>query len=137
MWNVERRLAYTSLWVLALAFGWIEASIVVYLRELYTREMLVHGGAFPGFQVTLVTLPNNLVALEMAREACTIVLLGAAGWLAGRGTVDRAGAFLILFGVWDLAYYGVLKLIASWPESLSTWDILFLIPAPWLSLIHI
>src|SRR5262245_17127356 len=126
MWNVERRLAYAGLWVLALAFGWIEASIVVYLRELYVRETSGHGGAFPGFQVTLVTLPNSLVALEMAREACTMILLGAAAWLAGRRTVDRAGAFLVLFGVWDLAYYGVLELIASWPESLSTWDILFL-----------
>jgi hypothetical protein len=134
MRTMERRLAYASVWVFALAFGWIEASIVVYLRELYTREISVHGPqTFAGLQVTLVTLPNNLVALEMAREACTIILLGAAAWLAGHRAADRAGAFLLAFGVWDLAYYAVLKLVAGWPESLTTWDILFLIPLAWVA----
>jgi hypothetical protein len=69
----------------------------------------------------------------MAREVCTILLLGAAAWLAGRRPAERAGAFLLSFGIWDLAYYGVLRLVAGWPDSLSTWDILFLIPLPWVA----
>jgi hypothetical protein len=40
--------------------------------------------------------------------------------------------FLINFGVWDLAYYAGLKTMIGFPESLLTWDILFLIPVPWL-----
>ena len=39
---------------------------------------------------------------------------------------------MMLFGVWDLVYYAVLKLILGWPESLATWDILFLLPVPWI-----
>jgi hypothetical protein len=101
-----------SLWVVALAFGWIEASVVVYLREIYAREVALQGaGSFAGLQVTMVSLPARLVAQEVAREACTILLLGAVAWLAGRRLADRIGAFLLAFGVWDLAYYAALWLV--------------------------
>lgn len=134
MGNQERRAAYASLWVLALAFGWIEASVVVYLREIYVREVSLGAtSALPGLQVSLVSLPGDLVVLEMAREACTILLLGAVAWLGGRRPADRVGAFLLAFGVWDLTYYGGLKLVLDWPASLSAWDILFLIPLPWVA----
>jgi hypothetical protein len=132
--NHERQSAFAAVGTLALAFGWIEASVVVYLREIYVRELSLDGTSYlPNLQVTLVSLPERLVWLEMAREVCTILLLGAVGWLAGRRTADRTGAFLLSFGVWDLAYYGVLRLVASWPDSLNTWDILFLVPLPWVA----
>ncbi len=127
-----RKSRYLSLWLLGLAFGWIEASVVVYLREVGMR-----GGALPAtagladLQVTLASLPGRLVSLEVTREACTLVLLAAAAWLAGRRIADRLGAFLVLFGIWDLTYYAVLRLVTGWPASLRTWDILFLIPVPW------
>ena len=38
MTNRERRGAYASLCLFALAFGWIEASVVVYLREIAIHE---------------------------------------------------------------------------------------------------
>jgi hypothetical protein len=130
----ERRAAYASLWILALAFGWIEASVVVYLREIYVREVSLHGpNDWAGLQITLVSLPGHLVVVEMAREACTLFLLGAVAWLAGRRPADRAGAFLLSFGIWDLTYYAALKLVVGWPDSLSAWDILFLIPLPWVA----
>jgi hypothetical protein len=134
MKNHERRIAFATLGMLALAFGWIEASAVVYLREISVRELSLRGASYlPNLQVTLVSLPDHLVWLEMAREVCTILLLGAVAWLAGRCPADRAGAFLLSFGVWDLAYYGVLQLVLSWPDSLNAWDILFLIPLPWVA----
>ena len=134
MSNREQRVAYASLWILALAFGWIEASVVVYLREVYVRDIALVGASnFAGLQISLVSLPTRLVNLEMAREACTILLLGAAAWLAGRCSAARAGAFLLAFGVWDLTYYAVLRLVSGWPESLAAWDILFLIPLPWVA----
>jgi hypothetical protein len=43
------------------------------------------------------------------------------------------GGFLLAFGVWDLAYYGVLRLVLGWPHSLTNWDVLFLIPMPWVA----
>jgi hypothetical protein len=134
MRNQTRRAAYAGLWIFALAFGWIEASVVVYLRDIYAREAALQGaGVFEGLQVSMVSLPARLTLLEMAREASTLFLLGAVAWLAGRRARDRIGAFLMAFGVWDLTYYGGLKLLVGWPDSLSTWDILFLIPRPWVA----
>jgi hypothetical protein len=40
--------------------------------------------------------------------------------------------FMIAFGVWDLVYYVGLKGMIGFPESLLSWDILFLLPVPWL-----
>jgi len=134
MWNQQRRPAYASLWILALAFGWIEASVVVYLREIYLREASLQGANYyTSFQLSLVSLSGHLVAVEMVREACTLLVLGAVAWLAGHRYADRVGAFLLAFGIWDLTYYAGLKLALGWPDSLSTWDILFLIPLPWVA----
>jgi len=114
---------YAALWLFAVAFGWIEALTVVYLRA----------GASSSLSVTLVALPERLIALEVVREAFTIVILGAVAWLAGRRLADRAGAFALSFGIWDLTYYAALFVVSGWPDSLAAWDILFLIPIPWVA----
>jgi bacteriorhodopsin len=38
----------------------------------------------------------------------------------------------VAFGVWDIFYYVWLKVMLDWPASLNDWDILFLIPLPWI-----
>jgi len=124
----ERGANYLALWLLALAFGWLEAATVIYLREVYLRL----GNSVESYPFALVSLPTRLIAIEVVREACTIVLMGAVAWLAGRRTADRIGAFLIVFGIWDVIYYVALRLLVGWPGSLATWDILFLIPLPWV-----
>ena len=130
----ERRAAYGAMWVLALAFGWIEASVVVYLREISVREGALHATTYlQNLQMAVASLPGHLVALEITREACTLVLLAAVGWLAGRRPADRIGAFVAAFGIWDLTYYAVLRLVSGSLDSHSTWDILFLIPSPWVA----
>lgn len=98
------------------------------------REGTLQAAAYaPNFQLALVSLPVRFVALEMAREACTIVLLAGVGWLAGGRPADRIGGFIASFGIWDLTYYAVLRLVSGWPERMTTWDILFLIPSPWVA----
>ena len=52
--------------------------------------------------------------------------------LAGTERWDRFLAFCVSFGVWDLCYYVWLWLLLGWPPSLLTWDVLFLIPVPWI-----
>ncbi len=42
-------------------------------------------------------------------------------------------AFSVAFGVWDISFYLFLKLWIDWPASLLTWDILFLLPVPWVA----
>ncbi len=131
----DRIAAYTSLWVFALAFGWLEASVVVYLREIsFSGEAALRSlGDLTQLPATLVSIPNHLVTIEIVREACTILMLAAVAWLAGRRPATRTGAFLVGFGIWDLTYYVVLNLVSGWPGSLRTWDVLFLIPRPWVA----
>jgi hypothetical protein len=59
-------------------------------------------------------------------------MLAVAGFLAGRTRTERFGFFLFCFGIWDIFFYVFLKLFIGWPESLLTWDILFLIPVTWV-----
>lgn len=108
--------------IFAVAFGVIEGAVVVYLRELYYPE---------GFGFPLKEIPGRLFAIEIAREAATLVLLLSAAMLAQRRPVRRFAVFAFCFGVWDITYYLALEAFLGWPPGLLTWDILFLIPLPW------
>jgi hypothetical protein len=109
--------------VFAAAFGFVEAAVVIYLRALYYPE---------GFRFPLRVFAPALFSIELIREAATLVMLGAAAMLAGRTRWDRFGAFLLAFGVWDIAFYLSLRLETGWPSTLFDWDILFLLPLPWI-----
>jgi hypothetical protein len=109
--------------VFGIAMGILEAIVVVYLRELY----------FPGgFRFPLKVLPEQMLRTEVFREICTIVMLAAVAALCARTFVLRFSLFLFTFGVWDIFYYVFLKILLDWPESLFTWDVLFLMPVTWL-----
>jgi hypothetical protein len=111
--------------VFAIAMAYLESTIVVYLRRLYYGDR--GGFAFP-----LVILDTPTLLLELGREACTIVMLATVGIAAGRTKAGKFAFFLLLFGVWDTFYYVWLKVFRNWPASLLTWDVLFLIPVPWV-----
>jgi hypothetical protein len=105
---------YIALWIVGLTIGWFEAAIVMDLRALFYPN---------GFTFPLAVMPTRLLGVEVAREVCSLVLLAAIGWLAGQRKAERWGAFLLLFGLWDLVYYVVLKLVLDWPAGmdLNTW----------------
>ena len=107
----------------SIAMAFLEAAVVVYLRELYYPE---------GFCFPLKILPSKILVIELLREAATIIILAAVGWLSAKSFLGRFAGFMIAFGVWDIFYYVFLKLSLDWPVSLLDWDILFLIPLPWV-----
>jgi hypothetical protein len=72
------------------------------------------------------------VEIETGREAATLVMLLGVAMLAGTERWGRLPAFCVSFGVWDLFYFIWLWLLLGWPPSLFTWDVLFLIPVPWI-----
>ncbi len=111
----------------AAAMGWLEAVVVVYIRGLLGFP---HGGGVPAPEQWMPRLAaiSWLVPTEQGREAATILMLGAVGWLAAPNLRGRLGAFLFAFGVWDIVYYAALRVLIGWPESLATKDLLFLIP---------
>lgn len=113
----------TWLTVFAIAMGYLETSVVVYLRKLY----------YPGgFDFPLIPVEHSIAVTEFWREAATIIMLIGAGVMAGKNGVQRFVFFLYCFAIWDIFYYVFLKVLLGWPASLFTWDILFLIPVPWV-----
>lgn len=120
-----------ALVVFASAMGWLEAVVVVYIRELLGLRMTT---VYPAPQEMLRRLGELkwLLPTEQGREVATIVMLMAVAWLAGWTSRSRLGAFLVCFGVWDIAYYVALRFLVGWPRSLMDMDLLFLIPPhPW------
>jgi hypothetical protein len=107
----------------AVAMAYVESAIVVYLRRLYYPK---------GFDFPLVIIDIPTLLIEVGRETATIVMLATVGIAAGRTKVGKFAYFLYLFGIWDIFYYIWLKVFLDWPASLFTWDVLFLIPVPWV-----
>jgi len=114
---------FAWLFIFGIAMGLLETIVVVYLRELYYPE---------GFRFPLALIPPKIISVELLREICTIVMLFSIAILAGTTRYEKFAYFIYSFGVWDIVYYIGLKLLLDWPESLLTWDILFLIPITWL-----
>lgn len=135
----RKTLLYT--FIFGIAFGVIEATCVIYLRA--------STGMLPGFEGNIFDvwrmskeftysqeilrkeLPMSLLVFELIREAGTIIMLGMVSFIAARKWRERTAIFLWAFAVWDIVYYLHLWLTVHWPQSLTTADVLFLIPEPW------
>jgi hypothetical protein len=128
--------------VFAVAFGFVEAVVVVYLRAAV--------GLLPGYQGTLsdvmrrssefyqqsqaiTQFPQSFLTLEVFREAATIVMLLSVALLTAAKASSRTAIFLWTFAIWDITYYAGLWATVRWPLSLKDLDVLFLIPRPWIS----
>lgn len=109
--------------IFSIAMGYMESAIVVYLRALYYPD---------GFGFPLVPLDNQILVTELLREAATIIMLAMMGALTGKNFSQKFVYFLYCFAIWDIFYYIFLWLLIGWPASLFTWDILFLLPVPWI-----
>ncbi len=109
--------------IFSIAMGFMETVVVVYLRTIYYPN---------GFQFPLVAMETDMAIIEIMRETATIVMLLGIGYLTGKTTSQRFAYFIFSFAIWDIFYYIFLKCLLNWPESLFTWDILFLIPVPWV-----
>src|SRR5258708_34460488 len=130
-------------WLLfGISFRYLEAAVVVYLRAIYGPiRQRIHPERKPNDLFPLITQDQLLAAgqenerrliIELGREIATIAMLAAFGLVMGRNFNERMAAFAIAFGLWDISFYAFLKMMIHWPESLNTWDILFLIPLPWI-----
>ena len=112
------------LFLFAVAMGYFESAVVVYLRGLIYPD---------GFSFPLRDISIRIIIIELFREVATIVILVTVAALSGRRFWERFGFFLFIFGIWDIFYYVWLKATINWPLTLLDWDILFLIPAPWIA----
>ena len=109
----------------ALAMAYLEAAVVVYLRAALGVPT---GTVFP-IDLSPAAMPYGWI--EVGREAATLVMIGAVAWIVGRSPLERLAWAGVLFGIWDIGYYAWLWVFSGWPPSVTTWDLLFLLPAPW------
>ena len=113
--------------VFSVAFAYIEAAVVVYLREIFHPE----GFSFPLTNFGIDPRWRQLLLTEIGREGATMLLILSAAALLGRTSQQRFALFLAIFAIWDIFFYVWLKILINWPGSLMDWDILFLIPTIW------
>ena len=107
----------------AISMAYLESAVVVYLRAIYYPG----GFAFPMVDI----LPFHL-GTEIGRETATLVMLWAVSQLIANNRREWFAYFSFNFAVWDIWYYIWLKFLLNWPQTLMDWDILFLVPLPWV-----
>jgi len=113
--------------VFGIAMAHFEGVVVVYLRKVLglldsesNRE-------------SVKKFPKRYLYIEMTREAATIVMLVVIAYLTGSDWLEKGVFFLWTFAFWDLFYYLSLYILIKWPPTLTTIDVLFLIPVPWIA----
>jgi hypothetical protein len=109
--------------------------VVVYLRAIGEPIRTAAGlstDLFPLIKLGQLGVHLPYVRIEVIREAATIIMLATAASAATRTFPAWLAAFSIAFGAWDLSFYATLRVLTGWPASLITWDLLFLIPVPWV-----
>ena len=121
---------FTKLSLLAIfgiAMAHFEGVVVVYLRK--ALGMLDSESN----KESIEKFPERYLNIEMTREAATIIMLVVIAYLVGGTWIEKGVIFLWTFAFWDLFYYLSLYILIKWPPTLTTIDVLFLIPKPWIA----
>jgi hypothetical protein len=110
-----------------LAMAHFEGVVVVYLRK--SLGMLDSDSN----KDSVGKIPERFLMIEKTREAATIIMLVVLALLVGGSWIEKGIFFLWTFAFWDLFYYVSLYILIKWPPKLTTIDVLFLIPRPWIA----
>jgi len=113
--------------IFGIAMAHLEGVVVVYLRKalgILDSE---------SNKESVEKFPKRYLNIEMTREAATIIMLVAIAYLTGGSWIEKGVFFLWTFAFWDLFYYLSLYILIKWPPTLTTIDVLFLIPKPWIA----
>jgi hypothetical protein len=113
--------------VFGIAMAHLEGVVVVYLRK--ALGMLDSESN----KESIEKFPERYLNIEITREAATIIMLVILAFLTGRSWIEKGVFFLWTFAFWDLFYYLSLYILIKWPPRLTTIDVLFLIPKPWIA----
>lgn len=117
----------TILAIFGIAMAHLEGVVVFYLRKAIGMPESESN------KESLDRLTGRFLKIEMTREASTIIMLVAIALLSGKTLAQQIVFFLWTFAFWDLFYYLFLYILIKWPPKLTTVDVLFLIPRPWIA----
>ena len=121
MASLNKKIFWVAMFSVSMAF--LESAVVIYLRELYYPE---------GFSFPLKTLSEKIIVTELFRELATLFMMISIAFIVATRKHERFSWFIFVFGIWDILYYVFLKIFLDWPETLFTWDVLFLLPSTWV-----
>ncbi len=110
--------------IFGFAMAYLESAVVVYLRKIYYPQ---------GFYFPLKIISPSIAVVEVGREFSTLLMLVFVALMHKGNFKERFSLFAFSFAVWDLFYYFWLKVLLNWPTGFGDWDILFLIPLPWIA----
>jgi len=110
-----------------IAMAHLEGVVVVYLRRILGIIDSESNTA------SLEKFPKRYIFIEKTREVATILMLVTLALLVGGTWLEKTVVFFWTFAFWDLFYYLSLYLLIKWPPNLTTIDVLFLIPRPWIA----
>jgi hypothetical protein len=113
--------------IFGIAMAHFEGVVVVYLRKVLG---LLDSDSN---KKSIEDFPKRYLHIEISREAATIIMLVAIALLVGVTWIEKGVFFLWTFAFWDLFYYLSLYILIKWPPKLTTIDVLFLIPKPWIA----
>jgi hypothetical protein len=113
--------------IFGIAMAHFEGVVVVYLRK--SLGMLDSESN----RESVEKISSRFLAIEKSREAASIIMLMIIAYLAGITWIEKAVFSLWTFAFWDLFYYLSLYILIRWPSKLTTIDVLFLIPKPWIA----
>lgn len=113
--------------IFGIAMAHFEGVVVVYLRKVL--GMLDSESN----KESVERFPKRYLNIEMTREVATIIMLIMLACVVGSSWIERIVFFLWTFAFWDLFYYVSLYILIKWPPKLTTIDVLFLIPKPWIA----
>ena len=113
--------------IFGIAMAHLEGVVVVYLRKVLGILDSESN------KESVEKFPKRFLNIEMTREAATIIMLVVIAYLAGGSWIEKGVFFLWTFAFWDLFYYLSLYILIKWPPKLTTIDVLFLIPKPWIA----
>lgn len=108
----------------AFAMGFAEAAVIIFLKRLYFPD---------GWRAPFHPIPPDALLLEQAREAATLVALGAVAFAGRPGAREGVARALWMLGLFDLTYYGWLRALTAFPRALADLDIVFLLPRAWIA----
>ncbi|MGA2408042.1 MAG: hypothetical protein ABSF81_15000 [Bacteroidales bacterium] len=113
--------------IFGIAMAHLEGVVVVYLRK--ALGMLDSESN----KESIEKFPKRYLNIEMTREAATIIMLVIIAYITDGSWIEKGIFFLWTFAFWDLFYYLSLYILIKWPPKLTTIDVLFLIPKPWIA----
>ncbi len=126
--------------IFGIGFGFVEAAGIIFLRgasnflpgkQNLKIELMNLGIENDGQALLVKMMPSKLYKVEFIREIATMMMLISISIAAGKTWNERFMYFFWIFAIWDISYYLFLRVIIGWPDSLLSYDFLFLVPIPW------